>query len=202
MSNRMGTCARKWKRGETEGASYRTHMKKCMKGGGSTSTQTRATRSSLGGSTCARQCNQKIKNRIAAGDRTPKATMRRVCLRKCTESRVTASLAPAAKAEVKRDVNKLCSRYCSGGNHSADCKSKCASGEIGPGRLVMQLASRTAPPSFVRDAAYRKAKHEGKFKRKRRGMIRSAARLGSHRSTGVRSPFGGTGRKTIGRRRR
>lgn len=198
MANpRLGVCARRWKRpSEHLGATFRTHMSKCLKGRKIVKRRKAKGRAASRGGTCARACNEKVARRIAHGDKTPKATMKAVCMRKCAERPAAVSVA-ASPAPVKRDVNALCARYSS----DASVRARCVAGEVGPGLLLRKLTGR-AP--IARTAEYRLAKRLKKLSRKRRGMIRRAAlkmKQGAGMKFVLRSPFG-PGRKTIGRKRR
>jgi len=208
QQNVMKKCARKWSSGaDPMGKTYRTHMKKCLHTGAET--KAASARSSSAKRTkdpCASQCTTVVQKRIDNGDRTPRATMKASCLRKCHEKGPAAAAhsaaAASAPAVVKRDVKALCNRYCVGKPEKAGCERQCNDGQIGPGRLAAKFVEKKAliPTRLM----HRYLKQKVRQEQKAAGAARRAT--AKSQAPKPKTPRGEwsrveTARKTIGRRR-
>lgn len=203
----MKKCARKWSSGADQmGRTYRTHMKKCLHTGaaGAESTSKRASSAKRTKDPCASQCAETVQRRVDNGDRTPRATMKASCLRKCHEKGPAAAAhsgsVASAPAVVKRDVKALCNRYCLKNPDKAGCERQCNDGQIGPGRLAAKLVEKKAGSSA--SVMHRFLKHKIRAEAKAKGIARRAARKPA--APGRRDEWSRveTSRKTIGRRPR
>lgn len=211
----MKKCANKWSSGADQmGRTYRTHMKKCLRqkkgvGAKAASAAKRSTSAKRTKDPCANQCDQVVQKRVANGDRTPRATMKASCLRKCREKGPAAAAhsgaVASAPAVVKRDVKALCNRYCIGKPDKPGCERQCNDGQVGPGRLAAKLVEQKAgtPVSLMN----RFLKHKVRAERKMAGAARRAAQAvkqAVRRGAPQRGDWGRveSARKTIGRRPR
>lgn len=211
QQNAMKKCAKQWSSGAELGRTYRTHMKKCLrakKDGGAKAAPARSGGARRAKDPCAVQCATVVQRRIDNGDRTPRATMKASCLRKCHEKGPAAAAhsgaAASAPAVVKRDVKALCNRYCVGKPDKPGCERQCNDGQIGPGRLAAKLVEQKpgAPASLMN----RLLKHKMRAEQKAKGAAR---RAGLAVKQTVRRGFAPgdwgrveSARKTIGRRPR
>lgn len=148
QQTKMKRCARAWKAGDTQGRTYRTHIKACLKGGGAgrRAAPRRSMRARSGGGSAPKAavkanlsaCKQYTKERMADPTmmgRSNPSTIMQNCLRRAanpTVSVATAAEKPpalrkgACKKACEKDVAvKLADPYRTGGSSPAVMMQNC-----------------------------------------------------------------------------